>query len=645
MEARHKPSGTWRSPDTTVESVAELLEQASDGIAIASADGRFVEVNASCCRLMGRTREEMLALTIPEVVAPSEVDKVPEQMARLFAGELIVIEQDIVHKDGTTITIEVRAKQLPSGYLQGIVRDVSERKRAADEIARQKEFIEALVESSTDGILAFDREHRLTVWNRGMVRLTGVEAEHVVGNDMFELFPFLKDWGEDERVEAVLRGETVITADRPYLIPQSGAAGWFEACYAPWLGPDGRVLGGLGTIRDITGRRELEERIRSAQKMEAIGRLAGGVAHDFNNLLSVILGEVALATRAPSSLERAQAALAQIQEVAERASDLTRQLLAFSRRRLVEPVVFLVDTVIVQLQPVLRRLVGERTDLVLALDAEGCAIRAGRSQFEQVLANLVVNARDALEERGGVRVSTLCRELTTRNASALGVPPGQYVVLCVEDDGCGMSADVRAHAFEPFFTTKAQGSGTGLGLATCYAVVQQCGGAITLDSIPGQGTTVQVFFPLSDAPPVHVGDSAAAAAPRGDETILLVEDEAKVRDVTARLLRDRGYTVIEASDGLEALDALERTEPAPDLLLTDVVMPNLGGKELARRVLAQKPEIRVLYTTGYTDDADLQRAMRTGELTILEKPYSASQLESRVREVLDRRPPPGPGGQ
>jgi signal transduction histidine kinase/ActR/RegA family two-component response regulator len=393
--------------------------------------------------------------------------------------------------------------------------------------------------------------------------------------------------------------------------------------------------------RDVAERtRELEtaqQRLAQSQKLEAIGRLAGGIAHDFNNLLTVIAGRsaVLIDQLGPEDGRGRHAAL--IHQSAERAAALTRQLLAFGRRQILQPTTLDLNAVAGQLEPLLRRLIGENIDLRVSLDPALGPVRADASQIEQVIMNLVVNARDAMPGGGQLTLTTADTELDEAYARrTLGVVAGPHVLLSVTDTGTGMDADTRARIFEPFFTTKEPGLGTGLGLATVYGIVKQSGGHISVYSEPGRGTTFKVFLPRVAAEPAAVPVPARNEAPAGGhETILLVEDEPEVRALAREILERLGYAVLAAGHPGEVAALLSGRRAPIDLLLTDVVMPHMSGRELADIVLRGYPEMRVLYMSGYTDDAIVHHGVLDPGTAFLPKPFSARTLAAKVREVLD----------
>ncbi len=392
----------------------------------------------------------------------------------------------------------------------------------------------------------------------------------------------------------------------------------------------------LTIVKDVTEERRLEGQLRQAQKMEAVGQLAGGIAHDFNNMLSVVLSYVGLMRDRGLDDEGAED-LGEIEQAAQRAAALTRQLLAFSRQQVIEPRAVELNVVIADVQKMLRRLIGEPIRLVIEL-ADGLHdVFADRSQLEQLLLNLVVNARDAMPKGGTLRIETsnvdLDREWAERHTGAV---PGPHVCLRVEDTGVGMDAATMAHIFEPFFSTKRDNGGTGLGLATAYGIVRQSGGHIVVASASGKGACFSIFLPRYEQA-VKLAAIRSTVPPRsggGDESILLVEDEAPVRRAARSILRRRGYTVIEAANGEEAL-VLAAQNPHVALVVTDVIMPGMNGRELSIRLKDVLPQARVLYMSGYTADRVLEHGITEGELAFLRKPFNADGLAHKVREVLD----------
>jgi two-component system cell cycle sensor histidine kinase/response regulator CckA len=410
-----------------------------------------------------------------------------------------------------------------------------------------------------------------------------------------------------------------------------------------WLRSNGRVSTSrpgqparlFTSIADVTERRSLELQVQQVQKMEAIGQLAGGVAHDFNNLLTAIGGYAGLLHEAAEQPEQRQD-LEEILKATRRAAALTKQLLAFSRRQVVEPTVIDLNSLLEEMAAMLRRIIGENIHLTTRLLADAASVRADRGQLEQVVMNLVVNAKDAIGSRGHIRLETSVITLGREAAGfRMATRPGRYVLFSVSDTGHGIGEDTMARLFEPFFTTKSRGHGTGLGLATVYGIVAQTGGSIDVLSEPGRGSTFNVYLPLHDRPATHAQAGGTKAVAGGTETILLAEDEAPVRALARLILQRAGYTVIEAATPAEA-EARSHSMPTIDLLLTDVVMPGGTGPELFRRLSARRPSLRVLFMSGYAERDLFDRAAVTHAGAFLPKPFSKDELIARVRETLDR---------
>jgi nitrogen-specific signal transduction histidine kinase/CheY-like chemotaxis protein len=386
-------------------------------------------------------------------------------------------------------------------------------------------------------------------------------------------------------------------------------------------------------------RTRLEEQFRHAQKMEAVGRLAGGVAHDFNNLLTVITGYSDLLLSSPDLAHPQRAALEEIRRSAERGGQLTHQLLAFSRRQPLDPRIVRVNDIILQMEKMLRRLIGEDIELITIPAASRDAVEADASRLEQVIMNLVVNARDAMPDGGKLTLETGTVQLSdSYSARQLGIRAGQHVTISISDTGVGMDEETQSHLFEPFFTTKNPGHGTGLGLATAYGIIRQSGGAIGIVSELGKGATARIYLPVAEVKAEPVAESSAPAKPlTGAETILLVEDEARVRKLIVDVLTTRGYRVLEATRGNEAVRLAAAHRGPIHLAVVDVVMPEMSGPELIRQLQSARPETRVLYISGYTDEAIVHHGILESGAAFLQKPFLPDVLAKSVREVLDAR--------
>ena len=399
---------------------------------------------------------------------------------------------------------------------------------------------------------------------------------------------------------------------------------------------DGEPAHVIGVTIDVTEQRTIERQLRMAQKMEAVGQLAGGIAHDFNNILTAILGHSELLMELLDDSSPAARAASRIREAGEMASRLTRQLLAFSQRQVLRPEVLQLNTVVARTRVLFGRLLGETIAVVTVLADDVWKVFADAGQIEQILLNLAINARDAMPQGGTLTIGTSNVEVDEISAAGQeGMRPGRYVVVAVSDTGIGMDRETQAHIFEPFFTTKGRGHGTGLGLATVYGIVKQSAGYIAVSSQVGKGTTFEVYLPAAPDTAEVSGERQVTPAVGGHETVLLVEDQQEVRNATHDMLARYGYTVLAASSGAEALDLAARQGGAIDLLLTDVVMGGMSGRELARRLAEVRPTVRVLYMSGYTDDAIVRHGVLAPGVAFLHKPFSPRALASKVREVLD----------
>ncbi len=507
-----------------------------------------------------------------------------------------------------------------------------ERKRAEAKIRESEARLRVLVEQLPAVLWTVDQDLRFTSCvGAGLARL-GLKPDEVVGKTLFEYFET-----DDPSFLPVAAHRRAIAGE-----PVTFHVEWKDGSYACHVEPlrdaKGQIFGAICMSLDVTDRKQLEEQLRHAQKMEAVGRLAGGIAHDFNNLLMVIQGYAdLLADRLPEGNPLRRNA-EQIQMAGQRAASLTRQLLAFSRKQMLAPSVISIHAVVADMEKILRRLIGEDVQLETSSVPDLWLVKADRSQIEQVIMNLAVNARDAMPQGGRLNIETSNVELDSScSRHSIVMAPGKYVMLAVTDSGCGMSAETQAHIFEPFFTTKEKGKGTGLGLATVYGIVKQSGGYIWVYSEPGRGTSFKIYLPRIDeqtATPSKDNHPDAKALPRGCETVLLVEDEEGVRQLAREYLQTNGYTVIEAPDGHTAIELAAMHSGPIDVLMTDLVMPGINGRELAERVSKVRPNIKVLFMSGYTDQAVVHQGILDENAVLLQKPFTMATLASKLREIL-----------
>jgi PAS domain S-box-containing protein len=502
--------------------------------------------------------------------------------------------------------------------------------------AAEREMLATAIEQTTDAVVVTNRWGAVTYVNRAFTRITGYAAEEVVGRPMSEMQGDTGGWSGEEVRAVVARGES--WAGRMEGRRRDGEPFHVHMTVAPLRDQGGAHVGSVGVAKDIAREQELEIELARAQRMEAIGRLAGGVAHDFNNILTVINGFSELALTELPKDHPVVEDVAEISRASERAASLTRALLAFSRRQVMRPQAVNLNEVVAGMTPMLGVLLGGTIEVeVKAADRLGW-VMADRAQLEQVILNLASNARDAMPEGGRLTITTRNVTLSEKHTRIHG-GGGPYVALTVADTGVGMTPEVREHAFEPFFTTKERGKGTGLGLSTAIGVVQQSGGSIHVESKPGAGSEFTIHLPRVSKPekPDPVEEpSADRAAVRGSETILVAEDEDPVRVFVERTLRQSGYRVLTAANGADALE-LARHEPHIDLLFTDMVMPGMTGRELATRLAAMRPGLPAVYASGYSDEALRDDFSQEAGLPYLAKPFSAEALLTRVREALDGR--------
>jgi PAS domain S-box-containing protein len=512
-------------------------------------------------------------------------------------------------------------------------REVKERQNAERALRVSESKFRGIVETTKDWIWSVDTDAVGLYNNPAVERILGYTSEEMLGRRMLDYVH------PDDRGDVVKAFGSFVTSQSGWsgivarVRHKNGQWRWVESTGTPVFDDQGKLSGFQGTNHDITERRVLEEQFRQSQKMEAVGRLAGGVAHDFNNLLGVILGYSELVLR-KNPEPRVVAQVTEIRKAADRAAGLTRQLLAFSRKQVLAPKLIEPSTALADFGRMLPRLIGEDIHVSLVSEPVLGRVMVDPTQIDQVLMNLAINARDAMPQGGRLTLEASNRDLATPRRHVHGeVPPGSYVAIAVADTGCGMDTNVLSHLFEPFFTTKELGKGTGLGLPTVYGIVQQTGGHIEVESEPGRGTRFTIYLPrVPDTPPAAAPGPAVRRG--GQETILLVEDEAALRGITVELLEDEGYRVLAASNGQEALEISRRHAGVIDLLLTDVVMPGLSGREVAERVALQRPGTRTLYISGYTADAIVHHGVADMSSVLLHKPFTSEALSFKVRELL-----------
>jgi two-component system cell cycle sensor histidine kinase/response regulator CckA len=626
MERKHAIEALQRRE----EHFRSLIEQALDLISILNSDGTIRYASPSHERLLGYRSDELIGANVLSFVHSEDVSAVAEA----FQGEGVTnsIECRFRHKNGSWRVLDIFGRNLyhvPS--VEGVVvnaRDVTERKHVENALREANQTLRAVIHTSPLAIYSTDLEGRVKSWNRAAYRTFGWAEWELLDQPV----PHFADDVEQilrKRFEQAERAETDI-AIQTRCHRKDGSALDVNIWSALLRDGAGSIKGIVDVVADVTERKRLEELLHHSQRLEAVGRLAGGVAHDFNNLLMVISGYSQLLTEEIPTGHRAHGDLHQVIKAAERATDLTKQLLAFSRRQVVSPRMIDLNALVNDMERMLRRIFGEEIRVSTTLDPDLKRVHADPGQLEQVILNLALNARDAMPGGGTLTIRSLNAQIDEAHTRKhLSPPPGEYSVLEISDTGLGIDPEVQTHLFEPFLTTKEKGKGTGLGLSTSYGIVKQTGGEITFTSEPGRGTTFRIYLPAGVVQPEPVEPTPRKAVPRGTETILLVEDDEAVRGVIETILTRSGYRVLCSASPQDALDLLTSRSVKIDLMITDVVMPGLSGPELAERIVPLSPGLRVLYVSGYMDSN-----ARPQSGAFLQKPFPAEALASKVREVL-----------
>jgi PAS domain S-box-containing protein len=616
----------------------DLVDQAPIGIFQTTPDGKFLSVNTAFAAMLGYGSPAQLLQVSAVDIYPDPSDRADVLDAIGRTGGVSGLGVRLRRKDGAPAWIRAdgRAARGSGGEIERyevFATDITDQRTAERALRASEERHRELMEHAQDAIFVQDAQGIVQEVNRATEQLTGVSRQELVGRSFLETLPpadredvfrkFRKTLEHGRTLEPV---QVRIQRRDGTMVPGEVKASVVEV--------DGRSLV-FAIVRDVSERNAMAEQLRMAQKMEAVGQLAGGVAHDFNNLLTAILGYSQLLAPELRGNPEHFSAIEEIRKAGERAAGLTRQLLAFSRKQILELKVLDLNEVVRHIQEMLSRLIGEDIQVVTNLDPALGSVRADAGQIEQVIMNLAVNARDAMPRGGQLSLETANVELDETYAQThVAVQPGQYVMLAVSDTGVGMDGATRDRVFEPFFTTKAKGHGTGLGLSTVYGIVKQSGGYIWVYTEPGKGTSFKVYLPRVPAPAEALAVPEPTSVPAlGNETVLLVEDEEAVRKLECKTLEARGYRVLEAADGGEAVEIAERE--SVDLLLTDMVLPGMGGGEIAVRVREIHPRVKVLYTSGYTDDAIVRRGLMERGAAFLEKPFTPNRLARKIREVLD----------
>ena len=626
----------------TAARLAAIVASSDEAIVSKKLDGTILTWNASAERIFGYSAAEMVGSSVFILIPPELHDSERRILARIAAGNHIAhLETIRRRKDGTLIPVELSISPLrdASGEIVGassIKRDVSERRRALETANR----LAAIVESSEDAILSKTLDGRVLTWNEGAQRMYGYSAAEMVGQSIYTLVPPRLQAEERQILERVGRGENVHhyeTVRRR----RDGTEIEISLALSPIRDAGGIITGASSIQRDISERRRNEEVLRQAAKMEAIGVLAGGLAHDFNNQLYAVSGFAHFIGRDPGLGPAARQDLLELQKVADRMASLTRQLLAFARQQVLTPETLDLNAAVEDTRPMLQRLIGSNLKIELNLAPGPKWVRVDRAQLVQVLLNLIINARDAMPGGGRILLRTLTLEVSPGHLmDRLNAPvePGAYASLSVSDTGKGIAPEHMPHIFEPFYTTKEVGVGTGLGLATVEGVVAQSGGRIQVDSALNQGTTITVLLPLTSEPVIQPVSRKRVFRPNAPSLgrILVVEDEDTVRAVVMRTLQSEGYEVLGAREGNEALRELEEIGGAVNAVLTDIVMPGMGGRQLAAELSRRYRRIPVIWMSGHARDTELHQGQVGRDEPFLHKPILPEVLLEAVARVIEK---------
>ena len=635
-----------------------LVDQMPAGVFRKDAEGRFVFVNAWYCQIKGMTPEQILGKT-PRELAAGEFVKHPEaakeiQLAIQGAnhhelimetGQRIDVDELYPGADGTMQHWQV-VKSPVFGLdgkitgTQGIFFDVTKRDHAEAALAHERNLLRTMIDNSPDAIYIKDLSGRKTLANPTELKNMGCKTEaEAIGKSDFEIYPQELAAGYFEDDQAVIQsGKPLINREEKIVTP-AGETHWILSSKIPLRDAAGNITGLVGMGRDITERKRLEIQLVQSQKMETVGKLAGGIAHEFNSILTAIIGQSELVLGDLPPENPLVKSVAEIRKAAERAAVLTRQLLAYGRKQILQPENLDLNAVVTGMESVLLHLMGRGVEVRFNPAADLKSVKADAGQIEQVIINMAMNATEAMPNGGKLMLETSNVTLDAGYVSSFPeLKAGEYVMFSISDTGAGMSDEIKARVFEPFFTTRGVGKGTGLGLATCHGIIKQSGGHIAVYSELGRGTTFKIYLPqVEQEMKTPASPKASPDLPRGTETILLVEDDPSLREMAGALLGRLGYKVLTAANGVEAMSLVHRQGMGHiDLLFTDVVMPQMSGNELADRIRALHPQTKILFTSAYTESAIVHQGVLNKGVELLQKPFTPSALAHKLRQVLDQ---------
>ncbi len=638
---------------------SDLLEALPDAIVAVDREGTIVQINSQTQALFGYTRDELIGQKV-ETLVPESYRRQHYQHRETFTEKpktrRMGAELDLYgrRRNGTEFPVEISLSPISTDkgmFVLSAIRDISDRKRIAEELRRANEELHrrtteqlgeyrtrlaSIIDSSEDAIIGKDLDGTITSWNKGAERIYGYTPEEVVGKSISLLAPSDRPDEIPEILRKIARGESTEHYES-VRVAKDGRQLNVSISVSPLRSANGDIVGASAIARDITAQKKTEGQLHQSQKMEAIGRLAGGVAHDFNNILGIINACAEFLRDRIDPVAGPLQYVENIRKATERGSALTRQLLTFSRSSAIQPRILDLNERLKDVSKLLRPLMGDDVEILIVSKSPAAVVEADPGQLDQIVVNLAVNARDAMPRGGKFILETRTERFDEAFADQhQNMPAGKYILLAVSDTGSGMDEATVSRIFEPFFTTKEIGKGTGLGLATVYGIVKQSAGHIMVYSEPGHGTTFKIYLPSADH---KIGLDAnpeveAVSSKRHGSTIMLVEDDEIMRGLTKQLLEEHGYTVIDTDDGQSALQWLETHSDPIDLLLTDVVMRRMSGPELAQRLNSSRPHLKVIYMSGYTGELIAEREVLSRGITLLEKPFSRTALLNTIHKTL-----------
>ena len=627
-----------------------IFDQTFQFIGLLDVEGTLREANQTALAFAGLRPQDVIGKPFWETPwwshSPALQERLRKAIRAAGRGEVVRFEATHPGRDNRLRHIDFSLKPVhdASGKVILLIpegRDITERKEAEDALRRSEERFRLLVQSQTEFVVSCRPDATLTFVNDSYCKYFGVRADEVIGGSLFERFAPNHRETMTALIADVTRHQPV-AAGEFLVVASAGQPRWTHWTASGIFDGDGKLTAIQLTGRDIHDRvmaeeakQKLEQQLLQAQKMEALGQLAGGIAHDFNNLLTVIAGHADMLL-ADKDDQPERHDLEQIRQASDRAASMTRQLLAFSRQSVLEPKVINLNTVVAQMETMLRRAIGEHIELIVRAAPDAHAVKADPDQLGRALLNMAINARDAMPDGGKLVIETRNVVLPNLTGTVADAGTTPYVLLAMSDTGSGMTPETKSRLFEPFYTTKEQGKGTGLGLSVVDGIVKQSGGRIDVYSEPGAGTTFKIYLPATQAEDASALPQSDRRPPRGTETVLLVEDEPGVREMTQAALQRLGYTVLPAASGADALQIARANQGAINVVLTDVVMPGMSGSQLVERLREDQPRLAALFMSGYTSDAVLRHGIETGEADFLQKPFSTSALAIKLRQVLDR---------